>query len=720
MGKGKHRRAKTPEATGAKAVGKAVVGLVSSVAVAGGASAALADGAAKGRASDTQYSRADAAYADSEPSEYRTSDIAPHGVVDQVVHGGGSAQPTKQNCDASAKSTQQLIKELSPECQNSTAERAAAAQELGNRGTFVSDQKTNRLFFQPMTVASDRINEARAMSTQELINRLSPESDVSQDQRTAAFLGLQDRGFQIFDPQTNDLHFNPQMLVDGDPGDQSTLASGSQLPVSAASGSNQVGVTEAPSTNQVGVTETPSTNQGAVSQAPSSDQVAVSQAPSSNQVAVSQAPVTKAAAPQQSEGLLGGRIEIPTSKNSFVFVQAGANSKTLSISGGGGVGVGGNRSFVGVFNAPPTGINLRGDVSLTSPTASVKGEARVNFNPVTREFSGGGSGEVQLNGAGGSAVSNKVSLDVKPDGEIKLTTTQGEQVDLGGRKLSVDASQPSTDGTQSAPSFKVGLSGGPLEAAGSQGFKAEGRFEADATANVPLDSLQNTSGASTPSDFTAMGDYTGGSPNNNTNAETDATANTPSDTPQTTPDASTPNDFTAMGDYTGGSPNNNTNTETDATANTPSDTPQTTPDASTPNDFTAMGDYTGGSPNNSGDFSSSSNSRSIDGASDLSGGSDTGSGSSDIGSGDFSGSSDLGDGSSDFGGSSDLGGDGSSDLGGSDFDSGASDFSGGSDFDGSSDLGGSDFDSGASDFSGGSDFGGGSDLGGGDFGGGGF
>lgn len=112
---------------------------------------------------------------------------------------------------------------------------------------------------------------------------------------------------------------------------------------------------------------------------------------------------------------------------------------------------------------PPTGISLRGDVSLVSPAANVKGEASVNFNPVTQEFSGGGSGEIQVNGPGGDALSRKVSLDVQPDGEIKFTDSNGGAIDLGGRKLSVTPSQPAGDGTRSAPSFRLGLAGGPAD-----------------------------------------------------------------------------------------------------------------------------------------------------------------------------------------------------------------------------------------------------------------
>ena len=61
MGKGKHRRVKSPEARGITVVGKAVVGLVSSVAVAGGAGTAFADEAGNSQASRAQTSRPDVA-----------------------------------------------------------------------------------------------------------------------------------------------------------------------------------------------------------------------------------------------------------------------------------------------------------------------------------------------------------------------------------------------------------------------------------------------------------------------------------------------------------------------------------------------------------------------------------------------------------------------------------------------------------------------------------
>ena len=61
MGKGKHRRVKSPEARGTTVVGKAVVGLVSSVAVAGGAGTAFADEAGNSQASRAQTSRPDVA-----------------------------------------------------------------------------------------------------------------------------------------------------------------------------------------------------------------------------------------------------------------------------------------------------------------------------------------------------------------------------------------------------------------------------------------------------------------------------------------------------------------------------------------------------------------------------------------------------------------------------------------------------------------------------------
>ena len=268
-GKGKHRRVRSPEATGAKVVGKAVVGLVSSVAVAGGASATFANVASNSQTSDTQHSRADLAYGENneQPSDLRTTDlasngvasngmdIAPHVVADETPKGDGSAA----NCDATAaKSTQQLIQALSPDCQNSTAERTAAAQELGNRGTFVADQ-TNRLFFEPVTVAADRITEAAQMTTQQLIDRLSPDRDVSQDDRTAAFKGLQDRGIQILDPDTNQLHFSPQTLIPGNSGgkseDKSDDRGDSKPPADEAAGQDLPGLSDVSASDLPGLSE---------------------------------------------------------------------------------------------------------------------------------------------------------------------------------------------------------------------------------------------------------------------------------------------------------------------------------------------------------------------------------------------------------------------------------------------------------------------------------
>ncbi|WP_070014464.1 hypothetical protein [Streptomyces nanshensis] len=684
MGKGKHRRVRSPRAARNNILGKALAGLVSGAAVAGAASTVFADGTAKRQASDTQLSLADASYEDVDPASYEPTDIAPHRAVGQArtshrvigrapashrVAGHArvpesdrpAARSAAQDCDARTKSTRQLIDELRPDCANSTAERRAAAQELGNRGTFVSDPRTNSLYFQPMTVASDRMSAARSMSTQELIGRLGPDRGVSQDERTAAFLGLQERGYQIYDADSQDLHFNPQALAADTPGGQTA-----QGAPGADEGGGNAPQVQAPTPAPL-----PAPNQGAPAAAPlpAQNQGAQAEAPRTVQApAPVEAPRAPAAAPQQSEAVTGGRIEIPTGPNSFAFIQAGVNSKTITISGGGGLGVGGNRSFVGTFSAPAAGVNLRGNVSLASPAASVKGEARVNFNPVTREFSGGGSGTVELNSPDGTTTSGKVSLDVNPDGEIKLSTTEGQQVDLGGRKLSVEASPPASDGTQSPPSFKLGLSGGPAQAAG-KGFTVEGRVEVDATANVPL-GPQDTPAANAPA----------------VNAPT-APAGSGTSGGQGAPDAQAPAPAPAGAEA---QPAPETQTPSAPETQTP-----TAPDGSgTPEAQAPAGAETPAAPDGSGgaDFG---------GGADFSdGGGDFGSGSGEFGGsgGDFSsGSGDFSSGGGDFGGD-DLG------SGGGDFSSGGSDFGGGADFG----SGGGDFGGGAGDFGGGGgDFGGG-------------
>ncbi|WP_207794553.1 hypothetical protein [Streptomyces bathyalis] len=185
--------------------------------------------------------------------------------------------------------------------------------------------------------------------------------------------------------------------------------------------------------------------------------------------------------------MVGGRAEIPTSPESFVFAQGGANDEFVSRTVGAGVGVP-NRSFVGSFGAPPNGFNVRGDLTLSASIIDVKADVKANFNPATGEVSAAAAGGIQANIPFAGPFSGKGAAEVKPNGEIKTTLTEGKELDLGdGRNFSVEVPEESSDGSQASPSAKVGFpGGGPAD---PRTFKADGRVEFDLTSNQPVDEL---------------------------------------------------------------------------------------------------------------------------------------------------------------------------------------------------------------------------------------